>query len=245
MPATSKALYIDQVSIERFLCRPGATWYWTFTFQENLRDKDVSEDRLKPLLDVIRRRGGDQVHVWELQKRGAWHLHMLVNIYLDVNWLRPFMVGRGWGPIMKGLQVQKGGNGHDTECPSKLLRYLVKYLTKGSQEQKKCQRGAWFDSLDPDRATVAGQTFKKKLFGGSRSAMVGNTLFKWVRWEKAGSYLYAVGRSLFWELYGRRPSIRDIHHVIRLGYEDSGWFDVDPWYFECLGRPVIEPGGHG
>lgn len=248
MPATGKALFISEESIGRFLLRPDV-WYWTFTFEENLQDKEEAERRLKGLHDRISRMDGEELHVWELQKRGAWHLHMLVDCYLDVGWLRPFMCDRGWGRIMKGIKVQKVRRFdpeskvwlEDLRETEKLTRYLVKYLRKGSSEQGRVVRELRESRIslesagDPERHAECVRTLKKKLFGGHHGAMIGNTRFAWCPWIKAGAFLYAYGREMFFELYGRLPNFFDIRFVLRLGYEVCDWAKVDPWYFECLG----------
>lgn len=154
-------------------------------------------------MDLVNRKGGEHLEFWELQERGAWHVHCLTNIYLDVNWLRPWMVARGWGPIMKVKRADQTGSG--------LVSYLSKYLTK-------CFRNT--------------STRFKKGFGGSRPAKAGTTNFKWAPHIRPGAYLFAAGVSLFISFQGHFPRFRDIGQVIRMGVEETQWLEIDPWYLD-------------
>jgi hypothetical protein len=175
-----------------------------------LWEKDDAETALKPFRDLCRRRAIDCLVVWELQKRGSWHANVLVDRFLDVTWLRPWMVKRGWGPQMMAKHVQR-----DTQHGQQLSRYL-------------CKRLSWYLS----KQFVEPVAKHKKIFEASASVKCGTIRFKWVPWEKAGAYLWAMGASLFRSLYGRAPRFKDMGHVIRLGVEDTGWVDVDPlWEF--------------
>jgi hypothetical protein len=217
--ASTKSLYIAQESIKALFARHEVVFYWTFTApSEGLPDKTEAERRFKPFKDLIARRGGDLLHFWELQERGAWHVHCLTNKYLDVKWLRPWMVARGWGPIMKVIRVESkrvwvDGQGwtRDERSEAKLIGYLTKYLTKCFREGR----------------------FYKKVFGGNARSKIGTTLFRWVPWEKPGAYLYFWGAQLFRELYHKLPRFTDIEYCIRLGYEVCNWEDRDPIFYEC------------
>lgn len=215
MPASSKTRYIAEASIRAFFARHPVTFYWTFTFAEVVHDKGVAEARFKPLVDLIRRRGGEHLEFWELQARGCWHVHLLTDTFLDVNWLRPWLKKRGWGPQMKVVKVQAqrvwvDGEGwvRDDRGEARLVRYLCKYLTK---------------------AFAAASHFKKKAFGGSARARIGTTIFKWVPWFNPWAYLYAKGAERFRLRQGRCPRFSEMGLVMRIGYHVSGWANVDPW----------------
>lgn len=242
MPATCKGEYAAKAILESFLRRP-SVYFWTFTFAECLGDKAIAELRAGKLFDALRNRGASWVHVWELQQRGAWHLHLLTDKYLDVKWLRPWMVRRGWGPMMRVERL------HDEGGRKRVGRYLAKYLQKGGRFQRwlaECRRrecegrmsledaqvldcaGAPGRQVKPDAPVLA----RKKLLGCSRSARVANTRFGWNPWTsgRPGSYLYFVGRAIFLDLEGRLPEWGDIGFCIRLGYEDVGFGDFDFLY---------------
>ena len=216
---TTKSKYVCEVTLAEFLRRnAGHVYFWTFSEPgrgpgESLWTKDEAERALKPFRDLCARRGIQLVFVWEMQKRGSWHPHCLVNRYLDVLWLRSWMVQRGWGPQMRVERVWNpacSGNGIESSrgwIPARrVLLYLTKYLLKGREP--------------------AFSKFKK-LFGGSKVAKAGTTKFQWCPWEKSGSYLWNAGRGLFLDLYGRPPAWRDMMHTIRLGVENTGWADYD------------------
>lgn len=216
MAASSKTRYIAEASIRAFFARHPVTFYWTFTFADEVLEKGEAQKRFKPLVDLIRARGGEHLEFWELHPSGhGWHVHLLTDLYLDVNWLRPWLVRRRWGPIMKVKKVQSrrvwiDGEGwvRDDREEARLVRYLCKYLTK---------------------AFAAASQFKKKCFGGSAQSKIGTTLFKWVPWLNPWSYLYAVGAARFRDHQGRCPRFTEMNLVLRIGYHVSGWSEVDPW----------------
>ena len=214
MPASGKSLYIAQVSLSRFFAKHETVYYWTFTFEECLANKAEAERRWKPFVDLVHRRGGEHLEFWELQERGAWHVHCVTEVFFDVNWLRPWMVARGWGRIMnvkrvcsRRVWVDQVGWQRDEREEARLVRYLTKYLTK-------CMAGT--------------SAFKKKAFGATATAKAGTTIFKWLPEFKPGAYLYYYGRQAFFEMFGRAPSWKAMGLVMRIGYELTGWCDVDP-----------------
>ena len=222
----SKSVYLAKQSIEAFFSRNGVhVWFWTFTepgraAAEPLWTKDEAEQHLKPFRDLCSRRGAELLVVWEPQSRGSWHPHCLVNQFFDVNWLRPWMVARGWGQQMKALYCPACASRMSPFSPAwrersqavgGVIRYLTKYLTK-----------SW----------VGPVGLKKKRFSGTAVTKVGVTRFKWLPEFHPGAYLYAMGKDLWRQLYGVEPSFHDVWGVIRLGVEDSGWAEIDPlWQF--------------
>lgn len=62
----------------------------TTTYRENLTDYDVSKDHMQTLLRRLRRLepGIQYVGAPEMQKRGAWHWHLLVERRLDASTVR-------------------------------------------------------------------------------------------------------------------------------------------------------------
>ena len=232
-----KTRYLAELSIEQFIeHNSGRCWFWTFSEPPRFGDppsdnpavqarrdsfigplparwsKDEAESHYKPFKDWCARRGVKMVTVWERQKRGSWHPHVLVNHYIDVNWLRPWMVERGWGPQMKVESLHhkrtvEGGRWTVFEGGAQhVIRYLTKYLTK---------------------SRTGVEDYKKKIFSASKSVKVGNTHFRWLPEIRPGAMLYHFGRSLFHQLYGELPTFRDMMACIRLGVEDTGWADVD------------------
>jgi hypothetical protein len=224
MGLTAKSLYIASQSIERFVMRPRGCWLLTFTFKENINDKAEAEKRFRPFVDLLRRRGVQHLDVWENQTRGSWHVHMLVDRYLDVNEIRKWMVDRGWGPQMRfekaeGRPVFVEGKGwiEDARGKEKVVRYLCKYLRKG---------------------LGFGSGKRIKLFGGDRCSRVGTTSFKWAPWENATSWLYQVGRDAWMIMHDdRSPRWRDFWRIVELGDIVTGWSkECDFLYWQTQGR---------
>lgn len=226
----AKSRHLAEFSIVAFFRTfPVSTYFLTLTEPgrkegEAHWSKDEAEERLRPLIDRFRRDGVAHLVFWERQKRGSWHPHMLISKRYDVVWLREWLGQRGWGRQLRAQRVvvpmscfsSKHGFGFGRQCASdldlpawRLVRYLVKYLTK---------------------STVEDTCSRKKLFGGSRVSKCGTVGFKWVPSVNASSYLYHYGREMFVLIEGRPPTFRDTTYVIRLGVEACDWLSVDPWW---------------
>jgi hypothetical protein len=219
---SSKSAFISSESIASFFRRHMAVYFLTFSEPgrmpgENLWSKDEAEQHFKPFRDYCARRGIELLVVWERQVRGSWHPHCLVDKYIDVNFMRPWMMARGWGQQMRfewvgRTKLQWDGRawsqpqGSSSHC-SRVANYLIKYLRKSSAQVE--------------------SSVKKKCFGGSRRAKAGTTKFSWMPEEKPGAYLYAMGRALFVQLFGHLPTFRDIGTVVRLGVGESDWDKID------------------
>jgi len=215
-----KTRFLAEVSIEQFLrSNPGRTYFYTFTEPgrkegERFRTKSEAEEALRPFIDMIRRDGASWLVFWELQKRGAWHPHILLNRRYEVHELREFMMARGWGEQMFLKYVinnfESDGKGPRIGL-TRLTRYLVKYLTKATTD----------DAIEP----------RKKFFGGSHGAKAGTVNFKWVPSFEPTSMLWFYGSQLFRELNeGQPPRFDQMAYVIRLGVEATDWLSVDPWW---------------
>lgn len=204
-----------EFSIEAFFRRHPSVWYWTFTTADNCTSKQEAWHRAKPFFDLVKRRGGEFLGVWERQDRGAWHLHVLVNKFFDVNWLRPWMVKRGWGPQMFVKRAEVATRFVedrwviDMSSIARLVRYLGKYVTK---------------SLEDDYG------HKVKPFTCAASARASTVRFAWLPEVNACAYLWAWGRAIFFDMFGRPATFRDSRLLIQIGLEDSGWSNVDPWF---------------
>jgi len=216
----AKTHHIANQSLERILTKTEqgrAVYYWTLTIANNVQDKAIAEQMLKPLKDLILRKGGSFAGVWEQQERGAWHAHFLTDRYLDVNILRPWLVERGWGPQMRAVRChitgRPDGEGRwvtDISSVRRLIRYLGKYVTK---------------SLHDDQGVKHA-----RVFFCSAKARAGTTRFSWLPEVNPSAYLYYWGRHLFYTINGRWPTFRECELVIRLGVEDTDWLSVDPWW---------------
>jgi hypothetical protein len=122
------------------------------------------------------------------------------------------MMQRGWGQQMVAKQVRLmtvRGPGQPRRIISEgayLVGYLTKYLTK---------------------AIGLPSAGKKKCFSATRGSKVGTIRFKWVPWERPGSYLWAMGYDAFRLLHGRLPWFSDMMAVIALGVQVSHWDEID------------------
>ena len=224
----TKTRYLAEESIKRFLLQNRNVYFWTFTEpgtnpdgtpRDVLWTKTQAEEHIKPFLDMLRRKGFDHLLVWELQKRGSWHPHILINGRLEVVVIREWMMKRGWGQQMRAEWVVRGGRFFDkfgnVSTPEALIDYVTKKL------RKYLLKARTNDDVEP----------RKKFFGGTASAKVGNVRFSWnPATDTAHSMLYYYGRNLFTEIFGSPPNFRDLPCVMRLGVEDRNWLDVDFLY---------------
>lgn len=220
----AKTRFIAEESIVNLIRKnPGGVYFYTFTEPgrqagESYWTKTEAEEHLKPFLDLLRRRGASFLVFWELQRRGAWHPHVLLNRRFDARWLRAWMMERGWGVQMELRQVRCGGEGCDGTNPinisvQRLVRYLVKYLTKASTN----------DSIEP----------RKKFFGGSSNAKVGTVQFRWAPWINPTAMLWNEGKAVYCQLWGIPPVSKWLALsplFIRMGVEVVDWLSVDPWW---------------
>lgn len=205
-----KTRYVAECSVIEFFRRhSGSVYYWTFTLLDASLTKGEAVKRFRPLADRWRRRKGEWLLFWERQKRGAWHVHVLVSCREDVIFLRQWMVARGWGQQMRVEWFRLSSLNGVPYVNFRVLRYLLKYVTKSVSDD-------FGDRLKP--------------FGGCMSARVGTTRFAWMPEENPSAYLYYWGRQLFFELEGRQPSWRETASVLRLGAECTGWLSIDPWW---------------
>jgi hypothetical protein len=229
----TKTRYAAEKDIEAFLRRNnGETWFYTFTEPsrsdgEQYWSKSQAERALKPFTDLLRRsntsgcagkvrRKVEYLVFWEKQQRGSWHPHILLNKRFDVNWLRAWMVERGWGVQMKFKYIPRA----DYRIPDdrhpflmdqfRLRKYLIKYLTKARCDEP-----------------------KKKFFGGNGKESTTN--FRWAPWYDPSAMLFHYGRLQFVEMNGGQvPTAgevwRNMSYIIRLGVEATDWLSVDPWW---------------
>lgn len=107
----------------------------TFTYRENQQDRELA---YRHLLKTTRRLGKmftsgfDYVAVAERQKRGAWHFHLAVNRFYNVNILRKvWQQSTGDTGNVNVTSPRTGGAWNR----AKLSRYLSKYMTKDQENQ--------------------------------------------------------------------------------------------------------------
>lgn len=224
----TKTRFLAELSIERFILQNRNVYFWTFTEpgtnadgspRDVLWSKTQAEKAIKPFLDLLRRRRYDHLLVWEQQKRGSWHPHILINGRLEVAEIRPWMMARGWGQQMRVEWVVRGGVMHDNFGNKSSAAAVVSYLTKKLRSY--LLKARTNDAIEP----------RKKFFGGTATAKAGNVRFAWnPATDTAHAMLYYYGRNLFSEIFGTPPSHRDLPVVMRLGVEDRNWLDVDFLY---------------
>lgn len=110
----------------------GSLWFLTLTFSENITDLGEAWRRWKPAADWFRRKGISAVGAWQQQKRGAWHVHIVIDGRIDITLLREFLVDKGWGPFCNIKRVEKPPAGLN-EAQAALRRtigYISRYVKR-------------------------------------------------------------------------------------------------------------------
>ena len=103
---------------------------FTFTYKQNQTDRDLCAKHLAATIRKYKKVIGKEFHyvaVFEVQKRGAIHIHLSTNAYHDVNELR-----RCWQHVTKdkgNVNVQKYKNKIVWERAS-IISYMSKYMSK-------------------------------------------------------------------------------------------------------------------
>lgn len=126
----SKVNYAFEQNVCAFLERNAPNCYfWTFTFASNETDAKVAYRSFAPFQHLVERRRGEYIAVWERQERGAWHVHVLTNIFFEHSFLAPWLQERGWGfSFVKRCEQKLDYEGIPSWKP--LARYLLKYLDR-------------------------------------------------------------------------------------------------------------------
>jgi len=188
------ALAIDE------LCKRGTAVFATFTFQENVTSKAEAERRWRNLKTRIQRRVPTVlgVHIWQRQKRGAWHIHAVFNQPLDVSWLRPVAIECGFGTFLDLRYVGGARGGFETWDKKKVAAYITRYITR--------------DLADEDRGA--------RLVGYTGQARVATQRFNWAR---GLAHLYRCGRAEWRRMFldGALDTDWDYKE-----WEQSYWFAV-------------------
>lgn len=210
MGSVAKAKYCVAVAIEEMVKR-GNPIMVTHTFRENLTDKEEAERRWRNLRQRIQRRYPNLkgVHVWQLQQRGAWHLHGVWSNFVDVNWLRAAAVECGFGPQIMLRTVSKARGGFESWDVRKVVNYVTRYFTRD------------FSSEIPRSS---------KLIGYIAGARVCTQKFSWVN---GLSRVYRRGVEA-WHDMGLSEMVGPLHEqgfwfIVRLGFDS-----LDPIEQEML-----------
>lgn len=166
----------------------------TFTFKENITDMVEAKRRWHRLRERIKRRYGHVkgVGVWQRQARGAWHVHLVLDRFYDVGWLRDNAVECGFGPFVD-LKFIRYRPGFHCLSGKTVAMYLTRYMTREDSE---------------------GNGARTVTYLGD--ARIGSCRCSWAR---GMSSLYRHGRSHFFEIFERAPYFEEYWMVVRLGWE--------------------------
>jgi hypothetical protein len=153
----AKTKYLFEESLRAFLkAYAGRAVLLTLTFQDNVTDKAEAERRFKPVKDWLVARKFFGLGVWQRQKRGAWHLHLVLSdnmlAYLPVNLLRDFAMRCGWGSFCNIRLIRRTENGENVvgeyqegRGVRNVVAYLSRYLVRdlGDGQDKRVRLVCW------------------------------------------------------------------------------------------------------
>ena len=194
----AKLSYAVHVAIAEIARTSRFPTFATFSFAENVTDKAEAAVRWRRLKERMKRKLPDirMVGVWQRQERGAWHLHVVADRYLDIHWLRPAALECGFGPQLnlKPITVP-GSRGFRQNDPRDVARYITRYITRDCESEDKGVRLVDYTG-SARRVTVA------------------------FSWYKGISRLWRLGRQVWSDIYGvERPTFEAYWFVVRLGWE--------------------------
>lgn len=132
-----------RAQIRHYIYAMGATHLLTLTFRINLTDYNSSLAALQRFTRKVKAHisGWDYVAVPERQSRGAWHFHVAVRGYQNVDLLRKLW--RECTPDGEGnIHVRApGGRKNGTWARTSLIAYLSKYISKTLGDREAELRG--------------------------------------------------------------------------------------------------------
>jgi len=186
------------------LCKTEAVFV-TFTFKDNLTDKKEAATRWRRLKERLRRAYPDMcgVGVWQRQKRGAWHLHMIFDrCWLSVGDLRSDAVDCGFGTFVDVKKISRGGvNGFRPLEPSQVGRYLVRYMIRDARAQE--EKGVRLSEYFGD-AGVSTTTFS---------------------WADGLARVWRAGCEMWVTVHGMLPRFTDFESVLDYGWHSCSEVD--------------------
>lgn len=172
--------------------------------------------------------------MWQIQQsrltrwgRAVWHLHAVIDVRLDVNWLRDWLGNRGWGRMMRVDEVGCPSNwdeGKDFEkwqrgVIKRVARYVSRYMTRespcGENERAGKRPVAWWvGKVKCGTVTFAWAGGLAKLYRLGIGLYLQSESLPWWR------YLQRVREAV---LAGRGRVFREM--ILRLGLEEV-WGDA-------------------
>jgi len=165
----------------------GKMYMLTLTYAENMQDIDQAHKDFKAFKRRLKKRDIDfqYIAVTERQERGAWHFHLLTNVYLRIEKWEKYW-GHGYVFIKKVKTIRKS------------VGYMVKYLQKTFEDMEYkfrnrylCSQGlGGFEIVYIRNEKAQGSWFFVQSEGGNyeRTAyaeMSEEGIIWWEAWEKS------------------------------------------------------------
>lgn len=194
-----KLSFAVQFSISELCKRSPNPVLLTLTFHDNVTAKSEAETRFARLRERLRRIYPTLlgVGVWQRQTRGAWHLHLVLDRQIPVDWLRPAAVACGFGSFVNLKHIKPTNGFRDAGGVERVSRYVSRYVTRG------------FRSEEDGKARLVCYIRPK----ASRMCTCRFT------WGGGLHKLFRAGRGNFYEIFGYLPTRDDWVLVVRLGWE--------------------------
>jgi hypothetical protein len=204
MGQTARTAYCVELAVEYLAGEFTRCTFCTLTFKENLTVKRDAQERWLPLKERLRRRYPAlmAVGVWQRQKRGAWHLHLVCSDRISIEWLRPAALDCGFGSFTNIKYVDRNSNRMNLHDFSKaqvvaagdVARYITRYLTRERDPRDKGVRLVEYLG----KCRISTQRFS---------------------WAGGMSFLWRKGCAAWKEFWGVAPSFDGWENVIQMGWD--------------------------
>jgi len=193
-----KLAFVVQVCVQELCLDSERPTFATFTFKDNITDKGEAEMRWGRLRERLRRRAPTLkgIGVWQRQSRGAWHLHIVFDRQISIEWLRPAALECGFGSFINLRFVKEMCGFRDMGGALRVSRYIARYITRN-------ERG-------PEDKGVRLVCFV------NRESRIASTRFGWAQ---GVSQLWRYGRAEFFQIFGHAPTGDEYMLCVRLGWE--------------------------
>lgn len=191
-----KSVFRSATAVRRLCLRLEADRMMTLTFRENVTDYDVALKVFAYFGQLMRKRfpNWEYVAVPELQKRGAYHFHLAIRGFYDVNAVRVCW-RKAAGELQGTIHISTPKFGvRSTARSSWIAGYIAKYLAKGA-------------AAEYEKAGLSATAFNRRRYFASRGIAPALKRVLWLPFSGGGFDLPYIFRKLIRSLYRKGPRL--------------------------------------
>ena len=206
MSAHARTAFAVQLAIEYLAREFTRCTFCTFTFHENITVKREAAERWEPLKKRLKRKFKSLmgVGVWQRQKRGAWHLHMVMSQRVAIEWLRAAAMDCGFGSFINIKYV-------DSSDKARVHNFKDAKIVGAKDVASYITRYLWRARDSKDKGVRLTEYLGK--------CRISTVRFSWVG---GMSRVWRAGVAAWVELWGCEPSFEGWENVISLGWGSLG-----------------------